>query len=86
MSLQEPQCEALNCHPLLPLPPVIEFPGIGAFFYLIFKTQAMAEIHFQFIFQSYDRDDCVDYTGWWKVGEAGSGKEAPELQGLVCGE
>lgn len=46
----------------------------------------MVGIHFQFIFQSYDRNDCVDYSGWWKVGEAGSGKEAPELQGLVCGE
>lgn len=60
---------------------MIELPGIGASLYLLFKTQAMAEIHFQFIFQSYDRDDCVESSGWRKVGEAGSGKEAPELRG-----
>lgn len=41
----------------------------GAALYLLFKTQAMTEIHFQFIFQSYGRKRGKDYSiesssGW----------------------
>lgn len=41
----------------------------GAALYLLFKTQAMTEIHFQFIFQSYEKKRGGDYSiesssGW----------------------
>jgi hypothetical protein len=65
---------------------LIELAGIRTSLYPIFKTQAMAEIHFQFIFQSYDGDDCVEYSGWWRVGEGSSGRKASELRGVVCRE